>query len=134
MVEQFVTYEIAVALKELGFDEDCLAHYYGEYKDLMHCCENSMEGDFTVYNRTDSINAPLWQQVIDWFREKELSIDIYTVYGFSNPMYSFDIFIKNNIYHLNIFKIGGDKDYNKIRKQAILRAIKMKQEELCKNH
>ena len=27
MKEQFVTYEIALAMKELGFDEHCLTHY-----------------------------------------------------------------------------------------------------------
>ena len=28
MEEQFVTYEIALKLKELGFDEKCLVWYY----------------------------------------------------------------------------------------------------------
>lgn len=28
MKEQFVTYEIALKLKELGFDEKCVASYY----------------------------------------------------------------------------------------------------------
>ena len=30
MKKQFVSYEIALALKELGFDEECIGFYYNE--------------------------------------------------------------------------------------------------------
>ena len=65
MEDEFVTYEQALALMELGFDEPCLAFYNG--KSL----------DSTNYNFDDStskdvglcIKSPLKQQVFRWFRE-----------------------------------------------------------------
>jgi len=74
MEKEFVSYKQAVALKELGFSDECLAHYdyYGRlpfplvmYGDC-ECCDNSGEP------------APLKQQVFRWFRDKyNLHIDIY---------------------------------------------------------
>ena len=61
MKKEFVTYEQALALKELGFDELCL-FYYGD---------NEI---FRMYNQSeieeDLIGAPLYQQAFRWFREK----------------------------------------------------------------
>jgi hypothetical protein len=62
----FVTYERALALKELGFDEDCFAFYNGKFLDS------------TDYNFDDGtskdiglcIKVPLKQQVFKFFREK----------------------------------------------------------------
>ena len=71
MEKEFVTYEIASVLKELGFDEPCFG-IWNKHKDkwiitliysgLLH------QGYF---NEKDSIKicAPLWQQVIDWLIE-----------------------------------------------------------------
>lgn len=57
MEEQFVPYELALKLKELGFKEDCF-RYYNVHGEL----GNSFNLSTTV--------APLWQQAFDWFREK----------------------------------------------------------------
>ena len=68
MKEQFVTYEIALKLKYLGFDEECLGDYYiipsdktpnpnGEFLGLKY-------EDVSSYTRL--VSAPLWQQAIDW--------------------------------------------------------------------
>ena len=61
MEKEFVTYEIALALKELGFNEECLAYF--EDKELTHGMLNSV-------GKKRYLIAPLWQQVIDWFRIK----------------------------------------------------------------
>ena len=69
MKEQFVTYEIALKLKELGFDELCFGEYIiPENPEL----EIYQDNDYNMYyDKPKSIClAPLWQQVIDWFREK----------------------------------------------------------------
>ncbi len=73
MNNQFTTYEIAVKLKELGFNEKCL--YSIEYS----------EGGQTLYlnpnfkNNSQSyigeITLPLWQQAINWIR-REKGIDL----------------------------------------------------------
>ena len=76
MTTEFITYEQALALKELGFDEPCLAKH-----DLKHILlrveecksqENAQELDYIL--------APLYQQAFRWFREKHnLCGEVYTV-------------------------------------------------------
>ncbi len=62
MDKEFVNYEQALALKELGFKEDCLASYYHAGKRL-DICEYINHGEYTML-------APLKQQVFRWFRDK----------------------------------------------------------------
>lgn len=64
MNKQFVTYEIAILLKELGFDEEVLRWYDHQRKD------KTMYVSILKKDMDKHIPAPLWQQAIDWFREK----------------------------------------------------------------
>ena len=66
MEKEFVTYEQALALKELGFYEECFAWYnYGEL------LEFSNDHILDMYAGEDKKPvAPLKQQVFRWFREK----------------------------------------------------------------
>ena len=59
MEKEFIPYEQALALKELGFDEPCLG-FYDEFKDNLVAYGHS-EG----YSR-----APTFSQAFRWFREK----------------------------------------------------------------
>jgi len=73
MEKEFVNYEIALILKEKGFMEECFGFYYydGSFEKYRLVYEES-SNDYL-----NSINAPLWQQVIDWLREKhDLHIEI----------------------------------------------------------
>jgi hypothetical protein len=67
MEKEFVTYEQALALKELEFDEKCFCYFDNE-RELRTCIGlnnwNSHEG-FPLF-----VSAPLKQQVFRWFREK----------------------------------------------------------------
>lgn len=67
MDKQFVTDDIAIKLYEKGYtsDNQCLGFYYydGSINKYRLVYDESSEG----YSKT--INAPLWQQVIDWFAE-----------------------------------------------------------------
>jgi hypothetical protein len=65
MNKEFVTYEQALALKELGFDEECFKWYHNP--DLLTDDEL-----FLIYNNDNELFAfaPLKQQVFRWFREK----------------------------------------------------------------
>ena len=58
----FVPYEFALELKQLGFTEPCLASYYHAGRRL-DICEYINHGEYTVL-------APLFQQAFRWFREK----------------------------------------------------------------
>ena len=66
MNKEFVTYLQALALKELGFDEECFAWYnYGEL------LEFGNDHILDMYAGEDKKPvAPLKQQVFRWFREK----------------------------------------------------------------
>lgn len=62
----FVSYEQALALKELGFDEYCLRLYINEQLGIKPYDES---------NRV--VNAPLYQQAFRWFREKSYDFAIF---------------------------------------------------------
>ena len=64
MTQEFVPYQLALELKQLGFDEPCLSYYEGESFSY-HLA--SIKGDDYI------IPAPLFQQAFRWFRDKKLS-------------------------------------------------------------
>ena len=66
MKKEFVTYEIALELKELGFDEPCFG-YYGVENEL--CVEISCNLDHNL-TRRNFIAVPTCSQAFRWFREK----------------------------------------------------------------
>lgn len=166
--KQFVSYDVALKLKELGFNLECMGVYecslteqideetmttegaFGWQKD-----ELSFKKGFFInnYNGIDYSNinwvlvgAPLWQEALDWFRDKHryhIDVTFKEVKGKKiegiNSVY-FDI----EIYQL----MGGDAwkvykfqdisdDYYYAREQAILKAIellstRMRLQEVCK--
>jgi len=86
MTEQFVPYEIAIKLKEKGFDEPC----FGTYNSFSDFIQSNSE--YPLNKNSDKLyddkwlehiqkhfpehtpdmlcTAPLWQQAIDWFEDK----------------------------------------------------------------
>lgn len=129
MKEQFCTYEIALKLKELGFDECCLAVYFKNKFQLIKGF-NINNVDLHVANKMDAILAPLWQQVIDWFRNLhgviiEVYIPRYIPYEYNFAIYYPDELTKNHLNEKYFNEIIYD--YNVAREIAILKAI-----ELCK--
>lgn len=91
MKEQFVPYEIALKLKEKGFDEPCIGWWHSPTNNehnlfLVENGEaenNNIKLDPEQPDMKDVVNwkqiceesklgcsAPLWQQVIDWLEDK----------------------------------------------------------------
>ena len=78
MNKEFIPYEQALELKELGFDELCLKYYLKE------------KGEWIVSDDYDGghfVLAPLYQQAFRWFREKyglysEIFVDDNKTFGF----------------------------------------------------
>ena len=65
MKHLFIPYELALQLKEKGFNEDCFGCYY-------------KDKTFAYHPDSDvSVDAPLYQQVIDFIRDKGIVISIY---------------------------------------------------------
>ena len=128
MKDQFVTYEIAKQLKELGFDEECFGYYHvneGYIKGYAFCySENTRTSDC-------SILAPLWQQVIDWFREKYniniLIAPVYSLGELKGYVFNFGLITMSNL--SEVFKNGQFETFEEAREQAILKAIELCQKE-----
>ena len=115
MKEQFVTYEIALKLKEKGFNEPCLANYCD--KDLIPYRGYPDEGDedsnfsTTVNENKTSLwaSAPLWQQVIDWLRtEHNIYLWVYKYYDdeVEKDLYRFDM--KNGGFYSSFYNTSEE--------------------------
>ncbi len=72
MNKEFISYEQALALKELGFDEPCFGYYLNRefnffYNTIISERINSKTKD--IFN-SDVIVAPTYSQAFRWFRGK----------------------------------------------------------------
>jgi hypothetical protein len=69
MEKEFVPYELAVKLKELGFDEPCVGYYHlneGYTKGYAFCYFNEPKR----YESDSAVLTPTFSQAFRWFREK----------------------------------------------------------------
>jgi hypothetical protein len=66
MKNEFVPYDIALAMKELGFDEVCL----GFYDDISKQFFTVRTDGWSKKVNENASRAPLYQQAFRWFREK----------------------------------------------------------------
>ena len=85
MEKEFVSYEIALKLKELGFDEPCIAYYFNRYGDVELFSEFVIDHSkmvFYTHSEYETI-APLWQQCVDWLETKGYYINITRVFQWS---------------------------------------------------
>ena len=147
MKKQFVTYEIALKLEELGFDEDCIltlsyldgCHYKTnvEYEPSMwlindkqiecNVTKEQLRNDFKDTSLIE-LSFPLWQQAIDFLREKYLlHIEI------QSPDYPNDVNFSWSIHKMHLFgswRDGHSSDYYIARKEAVLNAIELYEKNL----
>jgi hypothetical protein len=96
---EFIPYEQALELKELGFDEPCFWWYDFE-KELRkdRIGVNSINSKYFLNG--SSCSAPLYQQVFRWFREK-YGYDV-TIKKCTPSEYKFEIeqlFVEGNNYY-----------------------------------
>lgn len=78
MEKEFISYEQALALKELGFDEPCFGKYlsslqsnWKEYELILEMGMNEeFEDNRNVYFLEKTCSAPTFSQAFRWFREK----------------------------------------------------------------
>ena len=66
MEKEFIPYEQALALKELGFDEECFAYYNLKEEITFKSCHNRVP----IIMSGKKCGIPLYQQAFRWFREK----------------------------------------------------------------
>jgi len=89
MEKEFIPYDIALELKELGFDEPC----FGYYNMVNHSGKFQLDTRI-LENSDDYIEAPLYQQCWRWFREKYKSY--YTIEGSKKHGFAFCIYSEND--------------------------------------
>jgi hypothetical protein len=73
MTKEFIPYEQALELKELGFDEPCFGYYDIKDNNLQLFSDNLQDASCNSdlkYDDFKHCTAPLYQQVFRWFREK----------------------------------------------------------------
>jgi hypothetical protein len=66
MEKEFVTYELALKLKELGFDESCFG-FHSKIHGLMMV---KTSGSSSLYKDAGECLAPTYSQAFRWFRDK----------------------------------------------------------------
>jgi hypothetical protein len=102
MEKEFVNYKMALALKELGFDEPCFTYYYS----IVGVIKNNIILDIydgftyanTVKNEYEPILAPTYYQAFRWFREKHnIHSNIKCVNTMSNNHFRFEIEVNGEI-------------------------------------
>ena len=70
MTKEFIPYEQALALKELGFDEPCLGYYVGKDREVYVPNEDVIAPFSPDLDSKVMFRAPLYQQSFSFFREK----------------------------------------------------------------
>lgn len=71
MKHLFIPFEIAKQLKDKGFNEPCFRCYDNEgYLTTQHDSHIAVYGKHYNDDKREIYSAPIFQQAIDWFREK----------------------------------------------------------------
>lgn len=153
MEKEFVSYDIALKLKELGFNEGCLAYYRFDNKFdnpkepslafITIKLKEEKNPELTSNNNFsgfENVAAPLWQQCLDWFRKNYymhveisrhengwgsyISIETFKDRFVKGYYAKIPYFIINNI------EVGCSyRSYEVAREQAIFKAL-----ELCEKN
>lgn len=96
----FVTCDIAVQLKGIGFDEPCIGYY--EKDETYVRLNDKTQGTIKHNGLLIYISAPTWEQVKKWFRDKgyfsTIKINLYGFYYGSIGMHETIDLAQEDIY------------------------------------
>jgi hypothetical protein len=104
MEKEFIPYQQALDLRELGFDEPCFAFYQKEYHEdapimVFDKDEYRLTGFRTCKNSEIPYHytaAPLYQQAFKWFRKNKIRSSV-SEFDINNYMYFIDDGINRDI-------------------------------------
>ena len=130
MKKEFVPYELALELRELGFDEPCLLVYDSKEKVLFHCLSNNVKNDILIdcnigLNPKEDIKAPTFSQAFRWFREK------YNVEHNNRPVKKFETDKSREIsfyidgYFISNLRFTTDKTYEEAELECLKKLIEI---------
>ena len=91
MESEFVPYEEALELKELGYDKPCLGFYGGGFEESKRIFELNDNSDSNRFRKNRGLKAPLYPQAFRWFRDKHQLFYEIQVDQTSYPKYCFEI-------------------------------------------
>ncbi len=129
MNQLFVSYELALRLRNLGFNEYCFSNYNDD-NSLFEFWEESDPDGTIIKNseRNNDITAPMYQQVVDWLRDTyKIMIHVEKVIN-SDNYYP----VINNVSHKHNQALWDDTYYGAMEK-GILDAMKLKYDESHSN-
>lgn len=142
MKKYFVSYAQAVALKELGFDEECFNRFYVKLNSKVfgidehgrsYPVKNTRRklytlGDHAVLNKENVILAPLKSQVFEWFLKEH---KLYFRPDYYDQLREYDF--QGNIHRLGeyscVANIDNFKTFEEAESTAIDKLIKLVKDE-----
>ena len=137
MKKEFIPYDLALELKELGFDEPCFGWFrstlipsnFTEYFLETEFGMNESPSDWVNSNFLDkACSAPLYQQAFRWFREKYDLFGQITVAEYELQNNGFEYEIKSKDKSIDTWR-GGYKIYEEAELECLKELI-----EICKNN
>jgi len=135
MKNQFVPYDIALALKKLGFDEPCFTYWVNDGVNITFATTHNRSGwsmigfeNNQMIKKAGLCTAPLYQEAFDWFREKHdlhIVLERITENEFSYFIYDHSL-TKTKEYSL-LDRDGFVKTYDKAKLACLNRLIELMQ-------
>ncbi len=119
MEDQFVTYEIALKLKELGFNQPCLGFYNKKNEFLLNHQFEHYCSPFKI------IKTPLWQQAIDWLRYLGVLFELFPVDSWYRWSYRISMQDIMSPFYIITNDIIEFTSYEEAREYGILEALKL---------
>ena len=88
MEKELVSYEISLALKELGFNEPCFTYYYDISGELRKNISVDIHNGWTYFPNLKLITlAPTFSQAFRFFRKRHGLYGLYTMGDYENNFY-----------------------------------------------
>jgi len=127
MSKEFIAYEQALALKELGFDEPCMA-YYDLAQDFQFPCVTMVNRNFA---KLKTVMTPIYQQAFRWFREKHDLYHVITIadlgkYETGNPDFQCAIYSKDPVLITNMNKYNTYEEAELACLKQLIKIVKEK--------
>lgn len=126
MEKEFVPYEQAIVLKELGFDEPCIACYVPAptwMKNKTPIIRGYFINEFKQYFnsklKVENVSAPTFSQAFKWFREK---YSLHSIFEYDSDNYYYVIQGIND-FNLSIDS-SEDGDVHQTYEQAELECLR----------
>lgn len=138
MQEQFIPYDLAVIMRDLGFDETTFTYYtrFSEYNIQLVTYSSATVKELFKDEPETYTKAPLWQQATAWFRERGYYSHVELSNFEGNISYSSKISFTNNsrfgLPHVNISNLHSFKTYEEARLACLEKLIEIVEQEKLK--